>query len=611
MARRLDRRAGVRAWWLGVALGLAVGLPGRAGVSGAEATAPPEAAHWIAADAVIYLELPRPAALIDRLSDDRLRGPLAAIPSVKSALGRDDFRKLEAVAGMVAGKLGMTPEKALRGLAGGGIVFAVEAEAGHPPRAVLVVTPTDPGLLKDAGAALLELARRDAADKGKPDPVEQADYRGVTGYAVGPKVVYGILKDRLVIADRSETARTLIDRALDGPGAKASVADDPEWAARRAGVKADTLAWGHARLDRLRELDPKRFGGAGDTKPKPPPTLLAGGWIETVRKAPWVSVSVDWTEGRLAADLTLPVPDGGRGAAFKGFVPPVGAGAPGLVSPPGTVATLSLWRDFAALWEARADLFRPEDVQNLAKLDTFAGQFFGGRDFGTGVLGALASDWRLVVALQDYEGMSPAPDVKLPAFALVIDLKPDDDDFAQRLKVAFQSFIGLANLGTAQTKAPPLELGSEAFEGVTIATTHFMPARPAPGESATDPTGPKPAVHYRHNFSPSAVQVGDHFVISSSLGLARDLVRALKAPAAPGDATLRAEADGAVLARLVDLNRNRLVLQNMLEKGHDKEQADAEVGMLAALLRYLGHTRLSVRDAADTTRVGLEFALGR
>ena len=29
----------------------------------------------------------------------------------------------------------------------GGIVFAVEAEAGRPPRAVLVVTPTDPGLL--------------------------------------------------------------------------------------------------------------------------------------------------------------------------------------------------------------------------------------------------------------------------------------------------------------------------------------------------------------------------------------------------------------------------------------------------------------------------------
>ena len=47
---------------------------------------------------------------------------------------------------------------------------------------------------------------------------------------------------------------------------------------------------------------------------------------------------------------------------------------------------------------------------------------------GTGVLGALTSDWRLVVAMQDYTAMSPVPDVKLPAFALVVDVRPDDED---------------------------------------------------------------------------------------------------------------------------------------------------------------------------------------
>jgi hypothetical protein len=290
-------------------------------------------------------------------------------------------------------------------------------------------------------------------------------------------------------------------------------------------------------------------------------------------------------------------------------VPPKGAGAPTLVNVPGTIASLSLWRDLAAAWEARAELLAPEDVQNLAKLDTFAGQFFGGRDFGTGVLGALTSDWRLVVAHQDYQGMSPAPDVKLPAFALVIDVKPDDDEFAQRLKVAFQSFIGLVNLGAAQTKAPPLELGSETFEGVTIATSHFMPLKKAAGD-ASKPADAKPPVDTRLNFTPSAAQVGNHFVLSSSAGLARELVKALKTPAKPEDATLLAEADGASLARLVELNRPRLVMQNMLDKGHDKDQAEAQIGLLSSLLRYLGHGRLSVRDGADATRLGLEFSLG-
>jgi len=141
------------------------------------------------------------------------------------------------------------------------------------------------------------------------------------------------------------------------------------------------------------------------------------------------------------------------------------------------IAGASLWRDMAAIWEARDELFTPEVSQNLAKLDTFAGQFFGGRDFGSGVLGALDPKWRLVVAHQDFAEMKPVPDVKLPAFALIADLNPDDLDFQQRLKVAFQSFVGLSNLNAAQKSAPPFELGSEVFDGVAISSARYMVAR--------------------------------------------------------------------------------------------------------------------------------------
>ena len=103
------------------------------------------------------------------------------------------------------------------------------------------------------------------------------------------------------------------------------------------------------------------------------------------------------------------------------------------------------------------------------------GPFLGrGRDFGTGVLGALGTDWRLVVARQDPSTLDPMPDDKLPAFALIADLKPDDEEFAIRLKAAFQSFVGLVNLGAAQKGEPPLEQGSEVFEGVTISTASYM-----------------------------------------------------------------------------------------------------------------------------------------
>ena len=104
-----------------------------------------------------------------------------------------------------------------------------------------------------------------------------------------------------------------------------------------------------------------------------------------------------------------------RPASIKGYVPGQGKGTAPPLRPPGTIASLSLWRDWATIWESRADLFPPETVQGFAQLDTFAGQFFGGRDFGTDVLGAFDPHWRLVVAQQDYAALKPAPDVKLPA----------------------------------------------------------------------------------------------------------------------------------------------------------------------------------------------------
>ena len=122
--------------------------------------------------------------------------------------------------------------------------------------------------------------------------------------------------------------------------------------------------------------------------------------------------------------------------------------------------------------------------------------------------------------------MDPVPDIKLPAFALVVDLKPDDDDFAIRLKVAFQSFVGLANLGAAQTKAPPLDARLGDLRGRhDLDRAIHAPAQRRPRRGR----GQEP-VHQRHNFSPSAAQVGDHFILSSSVGLARDLIKALEAP---------------------------------------------------------------------------------
>ena len=173
-----------------------------------------------------------------------------------------------------------------------------------------------------------------------------------------------------------------------------------------------------------------------------------------------------------------------------------------------------------------------------------------------------------MVARQDAAKLDPRPDTILPAFALVIDVKPDDKEFATRLMSAFQSFIGLANLGAAQSKAPPLMLGSETVDGVTISTSKYVLPTAAKAEEGKG----KEPVHQRFNFSPSAAMVENHFILSSSLGLARDLVKAVKEPATATDSTLLIEADGEALAALIGQNKDRLVMDNMVKKGNDKAQ---------------------------------------
>jgi len=571
------------------ALGLSLMVAGLARAEG------PRGAEWIASDAAIYVEVTRPADLVARLTGETVRKLVGRPPS---SLEGDGFRDGRRAVGAVALALGTTWDRGLLDLAGGGIVFAVEPAT--PPRAILIVTPRDPAFPPRVRETLHRLARLDALLNKRPGPIAEFDHRGIKADRLGADAAYAIVEGAAVFAESEKTLRAVIDRSLDGPGPARSLADDPEWKARRlAELSGDAAAWGLARLDRVRQIDPKALAIPAEVNPLL--TLLFADWIETVRRSPWVAANLSWTDDHLGVSLALPTPPGRYSEAFGRYLPPKGKGAPTPAMPKGTILSVSLWRDLASLWEVRSDLFSPQVVQGFAQLDTFAGTYFGGRDFGTGVLGALGADWRLVVVRQDAAALDPVPDDKLPAFALVADLKPDDEDFAVRLKAAFQSFIGLANLGAAQTKAPPLMLGSEECDGTSISTSRFHRSR---GE-AREP-GP---VNDRHNFSPSAVQVGDRFILSSSLGLARDLVAPMKEAGPATDATLLAEADGAELAALIGENRAKMVMRNMVAKGNDRARAEAEVDFLARLARALNRGSLSARDDADGVRFQLDFRI--
>jgi len=576
------------------------------------------ATDWIAADAVLCLEIPHADRVIDRLTDPRILDYAQSLAQYRDAVQSKNFRELSGVVKLLASQLDTTWDQALKDLTGGGIVLAVEAEKAQEPRIYLIISPKNEALLERANQALLKLVRGDAAGKGKPEPVKTTEHRGVTVFASNDNPVpgYAILRGRLVVSNSIKNLSTLIDRVISSgtangaktatpaPAAAAKFADCVEWKKLKA-RGGDDAARGFAHLDRLRKLDPARF--TPTDKPDTGITLLVRSWYELLKRAPWMAATIRWSESELAAALELPLGEKGHLAIVKGYVPAASEGAAGLLQPPGTIASLSLWRDWATIWESRADLFAPEVAQNLAQFDTFAGQFFGGREFGADVLGALAPHWRLVISQQDFDTMKPAPDVKLPGFAIVAEIDEPEGDFAQKLKTAYQTLVGLTNIDATQQKAAPLELGSEEVDGITLATARYVLPQGAAAETMTP--------QRRYNFSPSVAQVGKYFILSSSRGLARCLIKELKGKKAgtgqnaASRSTFAVEADGPELARILELNRDRLAMQTMLERGETKEKAQAQVDGMLAFVRYLGHGRLSVNDGPSASRLELKFQL--
>jgi hypothetical protein len=118
----------------------------------------------------------------------------------------------------------------------------------------------------------------------------------------------------------------------------------------------------------------------------------------------------------------------------------------------------------------------------------------------------------------------------------------------------------------------------------------------------------------RFNYRPALTRVGQFLVLSSSDGLLKDLIDALKKQAQGPAKVLTGthslvELDGVQLAAILKANRKNLVSQSMVEKGNTQEQAEIETDLLISLAQYLGQARLigSLQDGQQ--RLSLEIKL--
>lgn len=560
-------------------------------------------------DTPVYLKIKEPARLfLDELRSPVVLNALKNIPNVGPQLENPQIDHVKAVLGVLGSDEDLSWSELVRDIFHGPAEMALVTNS---KKFVVSVTPKDVARFDRLHKKLLEFARQDATNKGNADPVDEFQHGGINCYSFSPNEAHAIVGERVILASSKQVLEGAIDHLNGTKTAEKPLSQDEHFKAAVAAAKPDTHdVFGFVRYDVFRESN---AGFKPVDEYNPLAAIFFGSWVEAYNQADWLGLVLDVKANKPTLEAILPISgEASKSDVRKAFTTPDGTVAAPALKVPNQIGSITLRRDLSKVWNERELVVRGPGLQNLNGLDNGVGQFFGGRDFGTGVLGSLKSDWRVVVAEQDEKSLVTKPDLVLPSFALTVGFDPKDEEFKQRWIIAFQSFVGVLNVVGAQQKASAMVQNQEEIGGASFYSARFLPPA-APAKAEGDAKDEKPGVHIRYNFRPTLAINGDHLVIASTTEIAKDVVKAMNQPTDPADAknahSMGLKIDGQKLADILDKNRERLVMQNMVEKGHGRKSAETEIGAIEALIRGLNRGEIAVDDTESLFRMRIGFDL--
>jgi hypothetical protein len=542
-----------------------------------------------------YVEITAPERLLEPALEadlDRLLEPLEPYRKYKES---KDYRDLTAVVGVLERKLATDWRTGLRTLVGGGVAFGFDPTE---QAVIILVRSRDADQLNHLHEAIVELVETDARNKGKASPATSAEYRGVTGWSTGKNGAHAILGDTIIVSNKSDALKSIVDRRLDQ---KPTLASDEgfQTVRKQAGDKA--AGFGFVRLGPLKLLAglSKLFGQKSDN---PLAELLAGGILDTLAHADHVALAIEAQDDRWKISLRLPRDREQLGATRRWyFASQQGASADAPLVVPDLLATLSTYRDLGGFWTNRNELFDEKTNVGFTQADTNLGLYFSGRDFGTQVLAELEPQWQFVSALHDFAADGePVPALKLPNLAVVWRLK-HPAEFAPHLQMAFQNIVGITNLDGVQKGRPQLLLKSESRGKAEIHYGSYLTVGETPSTEAP--------IHF--NFRPACARIGSYFVLGTHVALVRNLSAALESAPAERATTdnLRFEVDAAPLRKILDANRSLILGRAMLSSGGDRDGAERRLDVGLELLEHLKGLAVRLVDHAESVALEAELRI--
>lgn len=544
------------------------------------------AADLLPETTVVYAEITNPPELISTIFDHPLRQKIEALDQYKQAVRTDGYRGFLTGRKFVEIQLGMEWREALETLTAKGVYFGADKTTGGVAVLIRAEDSQSLDLFLTKLLAIIQLGEN-------PDRIKEGDYRETPAYELN-KTMFAVVDDWLLITNKSETGKSVLDRLIDGSGE--SLADRPNFVAAKSARKADT-AWGFADLESLRNAGVARKFFVGESK-NPAVELLVGGILDVLQETTQATAALNATVDGLSLSFSVPMKSEWVSEQREFFFGPGQSGVgPELPDTVETLFTFSAYRDVSEMWLRAGDLFDENINDGLAEADANLTTFFSGKDFGEDILGSLTPQIGFIATKQSFAGILPVPTIKLPQFALVMDLR-EPESMTRELRRTFQSMIGFFNVIGAMEGRPQLEMDMLKLDnGAQLVTSTYIPENGE--EGSTDAS-------ILFNFSPSVGFVGSRFVVASTDRFAKELVTSKTTTGGPS-ANTKVSLNAGMLQSVLDENREQLISQNMLSDGNSREEAETAIGLLLEFVGYFKDASINLKT--EDGQVSLRFGI--
>lgn len=558
---------------------------------GASSTADenPTASQLMPESTVFYVEVPDPSGLISAIFDHPLRQKIESLEPWKQATSTPEYAQFNTGLVFVEGVLGMKWREAVKTATGRGITFGFDPAN----EAVLVAIQGDDA---DAMQTLHDKALQ-FSQLGPADQLKKGTYRDLPVYQAG-EARFALVRNWLLLTNHPDTGKAAIDKLLDG---NASGLDQNEFFQQaRATQSRDATAWAFLNLKFIRDA-----GGAPELfrqqpSDNPGAELIAGGIQSVLQKTPWLTASIRVGHEALEAKVSLPHDASWVPEQREFYFGPDGAGrAPSIPAVKSPLFSLSTYRNFSEMWLRAPDLFTEGVNDGMAEADANLTTFFSGRDFGEDILGALTPEVSFIAARQDFTDILPTPAIKLPHFALVMQLR-NPERMTREMRRTFQSLIGFFNVVGAMEGNPQLEMDIVKLDDAELITTAYIPEEDDAESKTAD---------LIYNFSPTVGFSGSRFVIASTDRFAREIVESKEEVAVTADSNTELRLRGGVLKHVLQDNQEQLIAQNMLEDGNTREEAEGVISLVLEAVGYIKDTSLTLTANEKELALGFKISL--